>query len=130
TDLARSSYGVEAPHFVTVFGVQRGDSAANAVFGAGDAHIDQAVIETVGAGQAVAVFVVFELGAPQQLARLLVEGDEAAVEQARIDPAVADGDTAVVPTAADQVIDLGDIRIPFPDLATRLGIEGENVVVA
>src|SRR5438105_7072830 len=98
--------GVEPPHFVAVLGVHGRYAAADAVFSTRDTGEDHPVEVAVRASQAVAVFVVLELGAPQQLARVLVQGDKAAVEQARVHPAVSDGDATVVPTAANQVIDL------------------------
>jgi len=115
---------------VPVPGVERGHAGADAVFGARDAREHQPVVIAIGARQAEAVVVVLELGPPQELAGLLVESREAAVEQARVHPAVANGDTTVVPTTADQVIGLGDVRVPLPDLLTRLGVEGKDVVVA
>src|SRR5579859_5897035 len=109
TEVARRGDRVEAPDLVPILGIQRGHSAADALLRARDAGEDEPVVVAVRAGQAIAVLVVLELGAPLDLAGLLVQGDETAVEQAGVDSPVADSDTPVVPTAADQVIDLRNI---------------------
>ena len=56
-DFARSGNGIEAPYFVTVLAIERGYSAANAVFSAGDAGEDEPVVIAIAAGQAIPVFI-------------------------------------------------------------------------
>src|SRR5262245_61881666 len=96
-NLARAGVGVEAPDFLTRLGIERIDATAYAVFRARHARVDQAVVVAEGAGDAVAVVVVLELRPPDLLARLLVQRDEATVEQAREHHAFADCHAAVVP---------------------------------
>ncbi len=74
--------------------------------------------------------VVLELRPPDDLARLLIEGNEAPIQQAGEDFALADGDTTIIPTTADQIHVLWDIAIPLPQFATSFGVEREDVVVA
>src|SRR5262249_17984612 len=84
-DVARRGNRVEAPDFVAILRVERGDSSANAVLSARNAGEDQPVVVAIRAGQAVTVFVVLELRSPGQLAGLLVERDKAPIEHARKD---------------------------------------------
>src|SRR5262249_26492213 len=91
---------------------------------------DQSVEVAARAGNAEAVVVILELHAPVDLAGLLIESDEAAVELAAEDHALTGRHATVVPAATDQVVDLRDIREILPQLAPGLRVEGEDVVVA
>src|ERR1700720_3240834 len=125
-DVAWPRDGVEAPDFLACLGVQSIHPTADAVFTARHAGEDHPIVVTRRAGDTVAVFVVLELCTPGDLAGLLIESDEATVKLAGEDHAVAGRHAAVVPTAADQVVDLGDVGVVLPQLVSGLTVEGED----
>src|SRR5262245_3992701 len=94
--------GPEAPFFLAGLGVERREEAARLPISAGNAGIDDAVVEQRRGGNGVAILPAGEAGSPDFLAGLSVEGNEIAVELAEKDLAVPHRDAAVVPAAADR----------------------------
>ncbi len=129
-ELAGGRDGPEAPFFLAGLGVERREEAARLPISAGNAGIDHAVVEQRRGGDGVAILPAGELGSPDLLAGLDVEGNEIAVELAEKNLAIPHRNAAVVPAAADCRNVLLDARAVLPYERTGLAVEREHVVIA
>src|SRR5262249_35325986 len=129
-ELAGRRDGPEAPFLLAGPCVERREEAARLPISAGNAGIDDAVVNQRRGGEGVTILPAGELGSPDLLAGLDVEGNEIAVELAKKTLATPRRNAAVVPAAADRRDVLLDAGAMLPYERTRLAVEREHVVIA
>src|SRR5215472_1964475 len=129
--LAGPRHGVAPPQPLAVVRIVTFDVAAAAVFGAGHAGDQHAVGDQRCAGHGDAVLGFARFDAPDLLAGLHVEGDDARIERGAEDFALVDRGAAVDDAAADHARRVGrilDRRIP--DFLAGERIDGNRLVLA
>ena len=121
---------VELPRLLAVRDLQGEDLALDGQFARGLAQDDLVPDDQGRPGEvAAALLGVEHRDRPQLLARLHVEGDDAAVEGAEDHLAVPDGDAAVVGLEEERVDDRVELREVVPDLPPGGAVEREHAVV-
>lgn len=128
TDLARAGNRVEAPQLLPRRPVERRDPTADPIFTSGDAGVDPAVVVERRARDRVPVLPARDLRRPDDLAGLLVERDELAVELADVHLAVAERHASARPAAADGRDLLIQLRPVLPFRRASARVDGEHVV--
>ena len=129
---SRAGDRVRLPLDLAGLGVDRGEATADPVLAAGATDVDGAFVVERRRGDRVAGARFDDRRAPLDPAGLLVERDLGAVQLRDEDHAVAQGDTAVVPAAADDFAERvrGQVRFVGPeDLAGR-GVHRVDVIGA
>ena len=127
---AWSRHGIEPPDLLAGLAVQRHHPSAQATVAAAQSRKEQAVVVQRRHGDAVVVhFGLTDVGAPHQLAGLLVHRDQVPVGLTAEDHAVADRYAAICP---DQPTWPGrrQVRRILPLRVAGLCIQGEDVVLA
>src|SRR6185312_9951121 len=117
TEFARRRGGPEAPFLFAGFGVEGGQTPADAVLAARTTDVDLVVVVERGARDREAFTGLDHVGAPFDFAGRLIQRHLGAVQLRDEDHAVADRDAAVVPTAADDFAERigGKVRFVGPE---------------
>ncbi len=121
---------VERPDELAVPRVVRLHASAHAELGAGEARDHEAVVVQRRRRDRESVLPALGLHAPDDLACLLIEGDELAVELAREHLAVADRDAAIGPAAASRRDRGVEVRLVRPEKLAAVDVDREHVVRA
>src|SRR5258707_15512079 len=129
-DLAGAGDRVEAPQLLACLRVERGDAAADLILATRNACVDATVVVQRRGRDRVAVLPARDPGRPHDLARLLVERDELAVELPDVQPPVAERDAATNPATAERRYALVEVRPVLPEDLARRDVDGERVVDA
>ncbi len=119
--------GIEGPEQLAGLGVERLDEAADPVFAAIGADQDLPIDRGRGHRLAVALLGIGDVGLPDHLAGLGIEGDQLGIEGGEIDHVAIDGDAAVVgPAAIDG--DRSERMLVVPEFGAGAGIERIDVI--
>ena len=122
--------GVERPARLASPGIERLQAAADPHVTAAHPEDDHAVVIQRRADDAVAFEGILNLIAPEDLAGALVKGHELGVQPADEHLAVAEGDAAAHPTAADFHATGIEVRLVAPENLATVHADREDIILA